>query len=164
MDVFWATMWGALAGAVVGAAASWFFALDLRRREREIAYNATLEGHLGRVVEALNDLAVELAARPAQPPGSSKPLWAKPPRAAAEARALAAIQSALFHARGSDAEVVQRLERAVGEMGDGERGAGRAVRVCHALIAWQRRGETGVWAVAAIDGAFDPVWDRSGTP
>ncbi|KQP01438.1 hypothetical protein [Leifsonia sp. Leaf264] len=40
MDVFWATMVGAIVGAGVGAFSSWLFALDLRRREaRERAEN-----------------------------------------------------------------------------------------------------------------------------
>jgi hypothetical protein len=79
VDTFWATMWGALAGAF----AAWLFSLDLRRREAKDGDRTRLDAAVADVVRLLGEVggsgeafmfAVQLGnpAVPAPPPHLSR--------------------------------------------------------------------------------------------
>lgn len=57
-------MWGALAGAFVGAFAAWLFALDLRRRESADSRRQRLQDEWDQLAELLIDCSEALVARP----------------------------------------------------------------------------------------------------
>lgn len=167
-------MWGALAGALVGALAAWFFALDLARRSRAVAledetarraeadastYQTQLAVMLALVVERLHALAAEIdaAARVPFVPGRDSGESAKAV-GRARAAALAAADTARVHARRRDGAVFEVLRYAIERLPEGDKGADVALDLSLRLLEWDRVEAGGAEdAIVAVVGLVPSV-------
>lgn len=154
-------MWGALAGAVVGAFASAVFALGFRKRDERQAYENRLDEVVARVVSLLGtSTAAQKAFMFAMKLGNAS-VPAVPPREA-QAELIAAIQVARMAADGDDDLPISAVHALVttpqeDSTTSGDSGYGHAA---HQLLCW-RRGEISANQAAQSIREHSPVTDLS---
>jgi hypothetical protein len=138
---FFGTFWSTLLGALVGAAATWLFALDLRRRERSRSHEDDFNASVARVIGLLGDFSAAVQAFQFTFVSQSDNIRADPPQIA-RARLLAAIREARIIAKGSEEEPIKALfELVTDQKDDTANKRGLAFEVAsEALVRW-RRGE-----------------------
>lgn len=99
-------MWGALAGAIVGAAAAYLFSLDLSRRAHQAAYQLRMDAIVARIVQELQ----ELIATPDTVPKEIRKRRRRQGWNVESDRLLFLADEALLVARGNDLRVVAAIQ------------------------------------------------------
>lgn len=157
---FWDTFWATMCGALVGAAASWGFALEIRRRERVTARKRDLDTAVAAVVQAFGGCSAAVQAFSFGFSGNGS-ISVVPPNVA-RAHLLGSIQVAMMSAEGealAPLEAAYEVATSVAE-GDGSRRGLELDNAARALMLW-RRGELTAEDAAVRARHLPPIPDPS---
>lgn len=132
-------MWGALAGAVVGASAAWLFSLDLRKRDRETTHREAMTRWLALVMDALSTYEETLRNWHPEPYAARVLRVSESDAGRARANALTAIRTALLDADGDEWAVLDAARHAVVASSENDPDWRYVSEVAVTLEGWWRR-------------------------